>query len=570
MTSQGNHKKSRPYVRIIEQPAKAIRFRYEREGRAAGKLDGEMTTDHQKTYPTIKIENYKGPAQVVVSCVSKDPPYYPHPHNLVSTGKQVSNGIRSFITDTQEMIVRFQNLRIQCVPRKNMESSLEVRKSLGVDPFKTGFDQDLDEIDICSIRLCFQVFLEGKEKGKFNVPLTPVVSEPIQNRRAKAAPWIDYISHRSATADGGTEMCILCEKATREDIEVRFYRQENNWEAIAELIPPNVYKQIAIVFKSPKYPDTEISEPVIVMVQLRRISDGEMSDPLSFRIMPTEKNARNQAKRKRSYEKFELAEQIQAEALKFDAHLLVGPDDSWMQPETKIKPAKPFIPVVTIKNNELNEMRNQALMQPATLDNELNNINNVAFDYSNYTQKAQTNGVYEPHYSLNKSQQCQNSAELYSDTLTDDSWIKDIISTLDLQEFSLPTPQIASKCTDNFAFELATKCMHFEQMTQNNFANDQQIYVNSRNQCKQRQMDQNISDLAASVSGNLSNLNFADLIKIDDMDNVLAETNIDKIFNRLQDIDYLTPLMEEENVAQNINQPIEMPIETLIPPHLLT
>lgn len=34
-------------------------------------------------------------------------------------------------------------------------------------------------IDLNAVRLCFQVFLEGGQKGKFNVPLPPVVSDPI-------------------------------------------------------------------------------------------------------------------------------------------------------------------------------------------------------------------------------------------------------------------------------------------------------------------------------------------------------------------------------------------------------
>ena len=34
-------------------------------------------------------------------------------------------------------------------------------------------------IDLNSVRLCFQVFLEGSEKGAFTYALRPVVSDPI-------------------------------------------------------------------------------------------------------------------------------------------------------------------------------------------------------------------------------------------------------------------------------------------------------------------------------------------------------------------------------------------------------
>ena len=76
-TTQSNKSsKKKPYVRIVEQPAsKALRFRYECEGRSAGSIPGVNSTPENKTYPTIEIVNYKGRAVVVVSCVTKDQPY---------------------------------------------------------------------------------------------------------------------------------------------------------------------------------------------------------------------------------------------------------------------------------------------------------------------------------------------------------------------------------------------------------------------------------------------------------------------------------------------------------------
>lgn len=82
-----------PAVKIIEQPARCalrfvpltkkfvmtnhdymdaddmmIRFRYECEGRSAGSIPGANATPENKTFPTIQVVNYKGPAVVVVSC----------------------------------------------------------------------------------------------------------------------------------------------------------------------------------------------------------------------------------------------------------------------------------------------------------------------------------------------------------------------------------------------------------------------------------------------------------------------------------------------------------------------
>lgn len=65
-----------PEVRIIEQPAsKALRFRYECEGRSAGSIPGVNSTSENKTYPTIQVQGHQGRAVVVVSCVTKDEPF---------------------------------------------------------------------------------------------------------------------------------------------------------------------------------------------------------------------------------------------------------------------------------------------------------------------------------------------------------------------------------------------------------------------------------------------------------------------------------------------------------------
>ncbi|PNJ38441.1 RELA isoform 20 [Pongo abelii] len=46
---------SGPYVEIIEQPKqRGMRFRYKCEGRSAGSIPGERSTDTTKTHPTIK------------------------------------------------------------------------------------------------------------------------------------------------------------------------------------------------------------------------------------------------------------------------------------------------------------------------------------------------------------------------------------------------------------------------------------------------------------------------------------------------------------------------------------
>lgn len=45
-----------PYVEIIEQPRqRGMRFRYKCEGRSAGSIPGEHSTDNNRTYPSIQV-----------------------------------------------------------------------------------------------------------------------------------------------------------------------------------------------------------------------------------------------------------------------------------------------------------------------------------------------------------------------------------------------------------------------------------------------------------------------------------------------------------------------------------
>jgi len=49
--------RSEPYVEIVEEPrSRGLRFRYKCEGRSAGSLPGERSTNEQKTFPTIKVD----------------------------------------------------------------------------------------------------------------------------------------------------------------------------------------------------------------------------------------------------------------------------------------------------------------------------------------------------------------------------------------------------------------------------------------------------------------------------------------------------------------------------------
>ncbi|KAK4018636.1 hypothetical protein OUZ56_000682 [Daphnia magna] len=282
--------KQKAQVKILEQPAsKALRFRYECEGRSAGSLPGANSTTENKTYPTIQVLGYKGKAVVVVSCVTKDFPYKPHPHSLV--GKEgCKKGVCTLEINNENMICTFSNLGVQCVKKKGIEEALKLREEIRVDPFHTGFahKNQPQSIDLNAVRLCFQVFLEG-QKGKFTLALKPVVSEAIYDKKAMCELTICKLSDCSSPVSGGKEIILLCDKVTKDDIQVVFYHEEEGrliWEGIGDFSASDVHKQVAITFRTPRYRVTDVEEPISLYVQLRRPSDGACSESRRFEYLP--------------------------------------------------------------------------------------------------------------------------------------------------------------------------------------------------------------------------------------------------------------------------------------------
>ncbi|XP_026732895.1 transcription factor p65-like [Trichoplusia ni] len=283
-------RRDQPYVEIVEQPAsKALRFRYECEGRSAGSIPGVNSTTDNKTYPTIKICGYTGQVVIVVSCVTKDEPYRAHPHNLVGR-ERCERGVCTIpLRITEDSCEhQFKNLGIQCVKRRDIADALTVREKLRVDPFRKNFDHKNhpQSIDLNAVRLCFQVFLPD-ESGRLRRPLAPVVSDVIYDKKAMSDLHIMRSSHCSGPARGGTQVILLCEKVTREDIEVVFYQEENGhvvWEEMAIRIL--VHKQVAIAFETPAYRFPNITDHVNVHFQLKRMSDNARSNSLPFEYIP--------------------------------------------------------------------------------------------------------------------------------------------------------------------------------------------------------------------------------------------------------------------------------------------
>ncbi|XP_035813702.1 transcription factor p65 isoform X1 [Amphiprion ocellaris] len=292
-----------PFIEIIEQPKqRGMRFRYKCEGRSAGSIPGEKSNDTTKTHPAIKVHNYNGPLRVRISLVTKNAPYKPHPHELV--GKDCRHGY--YEADLLERRIHsFQNLGIQCVKKKDVNEAITCRLQTNNNPFNIPEPKVWEEeFDLNSVRLCFQASITLPTGELF--PLEPVVSQPIYDNRAPntAELKICRVNRNSGSCKGGDEIFLLCDKVQKEDIEVRFF--QDSWEGKGTFSQADVHRQVAIVFRTPPYRDTNLSEPIRVKMQLRRPSDREVSEPMDFQYLPADPDEyRLSEKRKRTGDMFQ-------------------------------------------------------------------------------------------------------------------------------------------------------------------------------------------------------------------------------------------------------------------------
>ncbi|XP_005063560.1 LOW QUALITY PROTEIN: nuclear factor NF-kappa-B p100 subunit [Mesocricetus auratus] len=290
-----------PYLVIVEQPKqRGFRFRYGCEGPSHGGLPGASSEKGRKTYPTVKICNYEGPAKIEVDLVTHSDPPRAHAHSLV--GKQCSElGVCAVSVGPKDMTAQFNNLGVLHVTKKNMmEIMIQKlqRQRLRSSPQglteaeRRELEQEAKELkkvmDLSIVRLRFSAFLRASD-GSFSLPLKPVISQPIHDSKSPGASnlKISRMDKTAGSVRGGDEVYLLCDKVQKDDIEVRFYEDdENGWQAFGDFSPTDVHKQYAIVFRTPPYHKMKIERPVTVFLQLKRKRGGDVSDSKQFTYYP--------------------------------------------------------------------------------------------------------------------------------------------------------------------------------------------------------------------------------------------------------------------------------------------
>ncbi|TRY91093.1 hypothetical protein DNTS_020394 [Danionella cerebrum] len=310
-----------PCLRITEQPKqRGFRFRYGCEGPSHGGLPGASSEKNRKSYPQVQICNYQGPARLVVQLVTNSSEPHLHAHSLV--GKQCEKGICLAHVQPKESSISFPNLGILHVTKKNVSKILEERM---MEAIRMGYNHGVSihpqidnlqgesrmprditdaeralissaaahqskEMDLSVVRLMFTAFLPDSDGG-YSRRLEPVISEPIYDSKAPNASNLKIVrmDRTAGCVTGGEEVYLLCDKVQKDDIQVRFYEDDDSgliWEAYGDFSPTDVHRQFAIVFKTPKYRDQNLQKPISVFVQLKRKSDNETSEPKPFTYHP--------------------------------------------------------------------------------------------------------------------------------------------------------------------------------------------------------------------------------------------------------------------------------------------
>ncbi|XP_054585187.1 nuclear factor NF-kappa-B p100 subunit isoform X3 [Eptesicus fuscus] len=196
---------------------------------------------------------------------------------------------------------RFNNLGVLHVTKKNMmeimiqklqRQRLRSRPQGLTEAERRELEQEAKELkkvmDLSIVRLRFSAFLRASD-GSFSLPLKPVISQPIHDSKSPGASnlKISRMDKTAGSVRGGDEVYLLCDKVQKDDIEVRFYEDdENGWQAFGDFSPTDVHKQYAIVFRTPPYHKMKIERPVTVFLQLKRKRGGDVSDSKQFTYYP--------------------------------------------------------------------------------------------------------------------------------------------------------------------------------------------------------------------------------------------------------------------------------------------
>jgi len=318
------HQMGKCLIEIEEEPEEKFRFRYKSEMQGThGCIHGRTYSKKNKMFPTVQVHNVPSDVTSVKLRIAlytneiSAPPQH-HVHKMM--WKQASDTEQDFIECNVERDQGFrhswQGLGIIHTSRKNIEQTLTSRLSKLFIEKKQASQNSLhiQLSDAEELKMKAEAHKLGKQvtdklntvvlgveafrvdQGGIYRPLCPMVfSNPINNLKNPSTGELKIcrISAFAGSVDGEEEVIILIERVKKGDIHVRFFEldqdEERVWEELAEFQEGDVHHQYAIVFKTPKYRDIDVTQDVGVFFELYRPSDGAVSDPKAFRYKPSGK-----------------------------------------------------------------------------------------------------------------------------------------------------------------------------------------------------------------------------------------------------------------------------------------
>lgn len=324
-----------PYLNIIEQPVEKFRFRYKSEmmGTHGSILGRSSDKNRKKTYPTVELKNFDGPAIIRCSLYTAHPNKdhrQPHTHRLVVRhdcedkddpheiavnrdsgyiatfqGMGIIHTAKKHIT---EELIKKKKLRLlEKLRSRNMNiTGLSTRDEINV---RAEAEAEAKKMNLNSVCLCFEAFV--RENGVLQPICMPVYSSIINNMKSALTGELKIcrIDKHVSSCAGNEEVFILVEKVGKKNIKIKFFEldEEDNevWCDYGKFSELDVHHQYAIVFRTPPYRDTEIDKTVDVFLQLYRPTDGDCSEPIKFSYKPSDKAGRTRKRARTS-----LAEDI--------------------------------------------------------------------------------------------------------------------------------------------------------------------------------------------------------------------------------------------------------------------
>ncbi|XP_050510448.1 nuclear factor NF-kappa-B p110 subunit isoform X2 [Diabrotica virgifera virgifera] len=317
-------------LHFVEQPTDRFRFRYKSEMAGThGSLTGINSDKSRKpTYPTVELRNCGNHDKVVIRCsiyqANANPKgFYPHAHRLM-----MKRGREEF-DDPHDVEVGhedgfravFQGMGIIHTAKRNLVTEL-VRKKVQLQEehvARTENRRGLTQKEVVEIKglaesesksinlniVCLRFDAYIKKNGILFPLCEPIFSHSINNLKSALTGDLKIVrlDHVVSPAKGNKEVFILVERVTKKNIKIRFYELDDDenvvWEGWGQFNDLDVHHQYAIVFKTPKYRDENITSPVNVFVELVRPSDQARSEAREFRYVPNKNMAKPGQKRAR-------------------------------------------------------------------------------------------------------------------------------------------------------------------------------------------------------------------------------------------------------------------------------